>query len=536
MSQYLCYDIRGIQQYIFAVPRLKYIIGGSCLIDTFDRKTTDTIAKQLGVERIFAGGGRGTFHCEASRVDALRSSLIDHVHELGLDLRIGIDSELSKAIDCAEALYTCPPDSLDGEPCTASGLFPVKPGTGQGYREDRRGVHPLVWKRVQEAKNDRLGVELLKLMRQEKVLPSDLQNDSSNEVMFMRNVSPDPVDDDVDEIELADLGMKALGSRNRWAIVAMDGNDMGNQHRAASTRFDGKPEEFKKWLTLMSCKLDDCTRLATARAMGWLIKEWYTDDQKRAIQAGKRIVLPIRPLIVGGDDVVLLCHCSFAMEMVLKLSKEFEAISRQADADGKLWLGTGGKLTISAGILYAGTSLPLAAGIRFAENLLGSAKGAGRRRKPLNQDIPSPAAVDWEQLTEGAIDTPAERRNRELRFIDGDDENREVKLTRRPWVLEDMESILTPRMDQLRKLPKSVCSQVMANLQKPLLQRCAAIAKLKKGHKELFELLEETPDGKQRGDGWSLEGNCQPKTLRTDVVDALLLLQEEHRMNQETSR
>lgn len=535
MGQYLCYDIRGIQQYIFAVPRLKYIIGGSCLIDAFDRKTTDDIAKQLGVERIFAGGGRGTFHCDDSRVAALRSSLIDHVHRLGLDLRIGVDSELSSAVDCADELFTCPPDSLDGEPCTASGLFPVKSGTGQGYRDDRRGVHPLVWKRVQEAKKDRLGVELVKLMREEKVLPEYLQRADTQDVMFMRNVSPDPDSDDVDEKEIADLGMKALGGRNRWAVVAMDGNDMGNQHRAAAKHFNGKPEEFKKWLTQMSCKLDDCTRRATARAMGWLITQWWeTNESKKVRQDGKKVVVPIRPLIVGGDDVVLLCHCSFAMKLVRKLCQEFESLSAEADADGRLWLGTGGKLTISAGILYAGTSLPLAAGIRYAENLLASAKGAGRKRQSSNH--PSPAAVDWEQLTEGAIDTPAERRGRELRFIDGDDEDREVRLTRRPWVLRDMESILDARIKDLSSLPTSIGEQVMANLKQPLLRRCQSMAKLKKSHKGLYELLEESPDGKQRGAGWSLEGDKQPKALRTDVVDALLLIQEDRRMQQETAR
>jgi len=38
MSIFLCYDLKGIQQYIFQVPRLKCCIGGSRQIDNFDRK------------------------------------------------------------------------------------------------------------------------------------------------------------------------------------------------------------------------------------------------------------------------------------------------------------------------------------------------------------------------------------------------------------------------------------------------------------------------------------------------------------------
>ncbi len=34
---YVSYDIRGIQQNIFAVPRLKYIVGASALIAEFGR-------------------------------------------------------------------------------------------------------------------------------------------------------------------------------------------------------------------------------------------------------------------------------------------------------------------------------------------------------------------------------------------------------------------------------------------------------------------------------------------------------------------
>lgn len=38
MKQYICYDIRGIQQYIFSIPQLQYIIGGSLVITAFDRE------------------------------------------------------------------------------------------------------------------------------------------------------------------------------------------------------------------------------------------------------------------------------------------------------------------------------------------------------------------------------------------------------------------------------------------------------------------------------------------------------------------
>lgn len=43
-NMYLYYDIRGIQSFIFRIPKLKYIIGGSALIDRFDRTTMGEVA------------------------------------------------------------------------------------------------------------------------------------------------------------------------------------------------------------------------------------------------------------------------------------------------------------------------------------------------------------------------------------------------------------------------------------------------------------------------------------------------------------
>ena len=60
---YLCYDIRGIQSFIFRIPKLKYIIGGSAVIDRFDRETIKNLMLPQGCERLFTGGGKGTFSC-----------------------------------------------------------------------------------------------------------------------------------------------------------------------------------------------------------------------------------------------------------------------------------------------------------------------------------------------------------------------------------------------------------------------------------------------------------------------------------------
>ena len=63
MGLYLCYDIRGIQSFIFRVPKLKYIIGGSAIVDRFDREIMPQLPLKTNQEHIYSAGGKGSFYC-----------------------------------------------------------------------------------------------------------------------------------------------------------------------------------------------------------------------------------------------------------------------------------------------------------------------------------------------------------------------------------------------------------------------------------------------------------------------------------------
>ena len=64
MSIYLCYDLKGIQQYIFQIPKLTCCIGGSRQIDDFDRNVAGKCSVN-GVRLIYSGGGKGAFECDS---------------------------------------------------------------------------------------------------------------------------------------------------------------------------------------------------------------------------------------------------------------------------------------------------------------------------------------------------------------------------------------------------------------------------------------------------------------------------------------
>lgn len=548
---YVTYDIRGIQKYIFAVPNLKCIIGASSIIDAFDDLVTSDIAASVSAQKIFGGGGRGAFECSASSTQKLVDALVGAAHERGLDLRIGRDEDFEKASLQTPELYAYAPESLEGEPCSMSGLWPVERGKGQG---PGKNVHEKIWKRVQEGRADPFGQKLLGLIEKAGLLPEDML-EHRERYCFMKNVTPD-VRDDRDDQTLADLGQKALG--NRWAIIAMDGNDMGDQHRKGRERFKGKVEEYRQWLGAMSKALHESTTEAVTQALGKTIARWWEKKGREDAHGNSAdpIVIPFRPLLVGGDDVVLLAHPAYAMNLAIEISDAFERISVvKAQTHPGLWHATGDRLTISAGVLFAGVSLPLAAGIAYAEKLLSGAKVEGRKHKGEKEELPSKATIDWESLTEKAMDTPQARRARELRYADLDldaDGKIEVVLTQRPYLISDFkERLVTLKQDEkFDKLPGTILNQLAPMLSKPYWDRCRELIRIKKQHRNIYNQFYRTKDDmvrtNQGNGGWrvrrEVKKSDQDQTedarvellkaeISTHWIDAVLLRQEEQRMS-----
>lgn len=549
MPGYLAYDVKGIQQFIFSVPKLKYMIGASLLIDEFDRERIDEIIEDAcgenvnneKAEKIFSGGGKGVIWYRDDDIgNAIHNDLRAAAWDYGLDLRLGRADKLSKATQAADNLYPYIPENLDGEPCQVSGLWPTL---------QKKGEHPLIRKRAdRELEGGGLDKRILdKVLAGDDLLPADLVDIAKKDgLAFVRAVRSTREDDD-DTRKDAKAADHALGNRNRWAIVAMDGNDMGSQHRSFQA---GNPteDEERLWLKTMSQSLMDCTCTAFLRALSKLIHDWWKDVKDSGkgwemLRSSKgKLVLPFRPLIVGGDDIVCLCHSSHALTFVQTLSKEFTDLSkteaeRQKHAVGALWPATGGSLTISAGVLFCKVTYPLHTALPYAESLLASAKGGARElKKPEDTSRPTPAAVDWEEVTDSLLDTPANRRKRDLFFHD-QDIGKDVWLTCKPYLLEEAEgdSPLLPlerllRMSRrLHDVPRSLLADALRQLQKPWAQRVQwlAAAEKHKSAKELVKLLEEYDGEKPTGAGWITGGKGE---RRTCIPDAIFCLEESRRM------
>ncbi|MGC9046492.1 MAG: Cas10/Cmr2 second palm domain-containing protein, partial [Thermodesulfovibrio sp.] len=164
--------------------------------------------------------------------------------------------------------------------------------------------------------------------------------------------------------ELDKLG-QSKGEDSHIAIVHIDGNDMGQ-----------RVKEQTDLITLR--KFSRSVRDATMNAFKAMITEIvkHAGEIEKEIKLrqedGKKI-LPLRPIIIGGDDITFVSEGRLGIWLAKVFLEEFE---RQKVSDGK-------PLTACAGIAITKTKYPFYRGYELSEDLCKSAK---RKRKDQNDE------------------------------------------------------------------------------------------------------------------------------------------------------
>jgi hypothetical protein len=527
MSVYLSYDVRGIQRFIFAIPKLKAIIGASAAIDQLDQ----FVQKQYRDQVVFAGGGRGLLEVDSNKTaESIETELCKKAAEEGFDLQIGIDKDLSICLEQADRLHTFIPDTLLGDPCEVSGLYPVsKAGK----------PHPIIKRRLLRGRSDELGKELIDDLSKDISLPETWIGDRPK-FAFFRDVNPFEAaeydDSDVGEEDHAICGKASIGDRNRWAIVATDVNGLGEQFASAKEQFADNVR-FIDWLRKMSDAVSRSVKESLKSALMDVINQWLREHRDLRSCCYREngtttLVLPFRPLICGGDDIILLCHTTYAIMLARELCRSVNAkCTERGRSIPNLWPATGLEgPTMSAGVLFCATTMPLASAIDYAKSLLSNAKSAYRKIKPM------PAAIDFEMITESLLDTPAERRRRELEFEDIDS-GLTMYLYNRPFLLEgsgpgSLEETYQLKEDLIENLPRSLALDLLSQMHKPWSERFEFLSSISKHHPQLFEMF-TTMDFQVPGRAWqkNTDASGNWKSYSTCLADAIVLFEEESRMN-----
>ncbi|MDR2680384.1 MAG: hypothetical protein LBC47_06195, partial [Tannerella sp.] len=143
-----------------------------------------------------------------------------------------------------------------------------------------------------------------------------------------------------------------MNDKNNWiAIIHADGNGFGK----ITQSIGNDAEKLKSF----SSELDDITKKAAQEAF-------------EKLDLDKNQIIPFRPIILGGDDLTVICRADLAIKYTQEFMATFE--TKSATLTGKLKIEGLNKLTTCAGIAFIKSSYPFYYGYNLAEELCGQAK------------------------------------------------------------------------------------------------------------------------------------------------------------------
>ncbi len=188
------------------------------------------------------------------------------------------------------------------------------------------------------------------------------------------------------------FNIENITGNNDWiAIIHADGNGLGQIVQAIGT----EATKFK----VFSQDLDAATKQAAQEAF----KSLNIDNG----------IIPIRPIVLSGDDHTLICRADLAIPYVHKFICFFEKFTEERLGD-KLWYMDNDvrkdvftdhskKLTACAGIAFIKSSYPFYYGYQLAEELCGKAKKDTKEKFGFNEGKLPPSCIMFHKVQDSFV-------------------------------------------------------------------------------------------------------------------------------------
>ena len=247
--------------------------------------------------------------------------------------------------------------------------------------------------------------------------------------------------------EIDNLG-QSKGEENHIAIVHIDGNDIGNRikniERLTSLREFSRDiekatkESFKEMLLEIDSNIEE-------------IKKILKLTDKDGI-----ITLPLRPIIIGGDDITFVSEGRLGIWLAKEFIKAFEKNTESL-----------GKLTACGGAAITKTKYPFYRGYMLSEDLTSSAKKA---RKNKND---SGSWIDFHIAYGGFSEGIKEIRESQFRTSDG------KSVIMRPYRIEDFDKLLEGVAHFKNTFPRSKVMELRQVIYSSEVDRTLFIERLK---------------------------------------------------------
>ncbi len=218
---------------------------------------------------------------------------------------------------------------------------------------------------------------------------------------------------------------KTFQEQLKWlAIVHADGNGLGQIFREFE-KYVTNNRDYVDKLRRFSLALDLCTQEAFKEALAAFCEVNHQTN-----------LLPIVPLVLGGDDLTVICDGECALDFTHKFLTAFEEATNRKDIlDGIIpeiaqQAINSDRLSACAGVAIIKPHFPFAVGYELAESLLKSAKETKRKVKDRETHKPlACSALDFHIVYDSSgVELRKIRQRLEL-------PEEQVKLYKRPFIV-----------------------------------------------------------------------------------------------------
>lgn len=181
------------------------------------------------------------------------------------------------------------------------------------------------------------------------------------------------------------------------AIIHTDGNGLGLYVQKIFAKLRGlTAAEYVHGYADFSLGLDAATQAAARDATDWLIEQYQNEENPyRKKNKGVIIPLPMRPLILGGDDLTCIVRADYALGFINAFTEAFEQQTTDFLKGLKAFKSVlPEKLTCTTGMIFIKSNQPFSLAYKLAEELCSKAKKVGQKiSEKQNTDKPMPPSL-----------------------------------------------------------------------------------------------------------------------------------------------
>ena len=240
------------------------------------------------------------------------------------------------------------------------------------------------------------------------------QSKSGNSTI-MNKIVPDGAEKNNSRVpfEIDDI---VKNKESSWiAVIHIDGNSLGRIIQEMSSSAKADSEQISTYKDF-STALDAATKKAAQSAFGRVILNPHTGSEGMGPNKGWKY--PIRPVILGGDDMTVICRADIAVDFTREFLISFEESTRHelknlVNKNNLKSFKNG--LTACAGIAFIKSSFPFHYAVDLAESLCGFAK---INAKAIN-DTNVPSCLAFHKVQSSSVSDFNDIIKRELLGADG---------------------------------------------------------------------------------------------------------------------